>query len=126
MGERRHRLLGRSRRKGPETELSEGLRGNEGQCGGDRVGKREGGGRDVRARCQRSRLVCFVPSAQALVQGCTLKTQTEGVCAQPPRSCPRVCDPMDCGPSGSSVRGVSQTRTLQWVAIAFSTHRLRS
>ena len=29
VGVGQHRLLGRSRRKGPETELSEGLRGNK-------------------------------------------------------------------------------------------------
>ena len=30
------------------------------------------------------------------------------------------CDPMDCSPPGSSVHGISQARTLEWVAIAFS------
>ena len=30
------------------------------------------------------------------------------------------CDPMDCSPSGSSVHGISQARTLEWVAIPFS------
>ena len=28
--------------------------------------------------------------------------------------------PMDCGPSGSSVRSISQARILEWVAISFS------
>ena len=27
---------------------------------------------------------------------------------------------MDCGPSGSSVHGISQTRILEWVAISFT------
>ena len=27
------------------------------------------------------------------------------------------CDPMDCGPPGSSVHGILQMRTLVWVAI---------
>ena len=27
---------------------------------------------------------------------------------------------MDCGPPGSSVHGISQTRVLEWVAISFS------
>ena len=27
---------------------------------------------------------------------------------------------MDCSPPGSSVRGILQTRILEWVAIAFS------
>ena len=30
------------------------------------------------------------------------------------------CDPMDSGLLGSSVHGVSQARTLEWVAISFS------
>ena len=29
-------------------------------------------------------------------------------------------DPMDCSPPGSSVRGISQARALEWVAIPFS------
>ena len=31
-----------------------------------------------------------------------------------------LCDPMDCSPPGSSVRGLSQARILEWVAISFS------
>ena len=36
------------------------------------------------------------------------------------QSCPALCDPMDCSPSGSSVHGVLQTRILEWVAVPFS------
>ena len=32
-----------------------------------------------------------------------------------------LCDPMDCGPPGSSVHGILQARVLEWVAISFST-----
>ena len=31
-----------------------------------------------------------------------------------------LCNPKDCSPPGSSVRGISQARTLEWVAISFS------
>ena len=31
-----------------------------------------------------------------------------------------LCDPMDCSPPGSSIHGILQTRTLEWVAISFS------
>ena len=31
-----------------------------------------------------------------------------------------LCDPMDCGLPGSSVRDISQARILEWVAISFS------
>ena len=34
--------------------------------------------------------------------------------------CPALSDPTDCGPSGSSVRGIFQARVLEWGAIAFS------
>ena len=34
--------------------------------------------------------------------------------------CPSLCDPMDCNPPGSSVHGILQARTLEWVAIPFS------
>ena len=37
-----------------------------------------------------------------------------------PKSCPTLCDPMDCNPLGSSVHGISQARILEWVAIFFS------
>ena len=36
------------------------------------------------------------------------------------QSCPTLCKPMDCSPQGSSVYGISQARTLEWVAIPFS------
>ena len=35
------------------------------------------------------------------------------------QSCPTLCDPMDCNPSGSSVRGILQARIPEWVAISF-------
>ena len=31
-----------------------------------------------------------------------------------------LCNPMDCSPPGSSVKGTSQPRILEWVAISFS------
>ena len=36
------------------------------------------------------------------------------------QSCPTLCDPIDGSPLGSSVPGILQARTLEWVAIAFS------
>ena len=32
--------------------------------------------------------------------------------------CLTLCDPMDCSPPGSSVRGIFQARILEWVAIS--------
>ena len=34
------------------------------------------------------------------------------------QSCPALCDPVDCSPPGSSVRGIFQARVLEWVARA--------
>ena len=36
------------------------------------------------------------------------------------QSCPTLCSPTEGSPPGSSVRGILQARTLEWVAIAFS------
>ena len=36
------------------------------------------------------------------------------------QSCPTLCDPTDGSPPGSSVPGILQARTLDWVAISFS------
>ena len=36
------------------------------------------------------------------------------------RSHPTTCDPMDCNPPGSSVHGILQARTLEWVAMPSS------
>ena len=34
--------------------------------------------------------------------------------------CPTLCDPIDGSPPGSLVPGILQARTLEWVAISFS------
>ena len=36
------------------------------------------------------------------------------------QSCLTLCDPIDSSPPGSSVPGILQARTLEWVAISFS------
>ena len=36
------------------------------------------------------------------------------------QSCATLCDPIDSSPPGSSVPGILQARTLEWVAISFS------
>ena len=42
------------------------------------------------------------------------------VCAKSLQSCPALCGPVNCRPAGSSVRGVSQARMLEWVAMPSS------
>ena len=34
--------------------------------------------------------------------------------------CPILCDPIDGSPLGSTIPGILQARTLEWVAISFS------
>ena len=45
---------------------------------------------------------------------------TAAAAAKSRQSCPTLCDPIDGSPPGSSVPGILQARTLEWVAISFS------
>ena len=36
------------------------------------------------------------------------------------KSCPILCDPMDCSPLGSPVHGRFQARTREWAAVSSS------
>ena len=36
------------------------------------------------------------------------------------QSCPTLCSPIDGSPPGSSIPGILQARTLEWVVISFS------
>ena len=38
------------------------------------------------------------------------------------QSCPTLCDPIDSSPLGSSVPGILQARTLEWVVISSPVH----
>ena len=46
------------------------------------------------------------PGNQGRRQSCSIK---------PLQSYPTLCNPMDCSPPGSSVHGILQARTLEWV-----------
>ena len=43
-----------------------------------------------------------------------------GAAAKSLQSCPTLCDLIDGSPPGSPVPGILQARTLEWVAISFS------
>ena len=45
---------------------------------------------------------------------------TAAAAAKSLQSCPTLCDPIDGSPPGSSVHGILQARTLEWVAISCS------
>ena len=49
-------------------------------------------------------------------QVCSLYYDSTCVCSVT-QSCPTLYDPMDCGPPGSSVRGISQARIREWFDI---------
>ena len=36
------------------------------------------------------------------------------------QSRPTLCDPIDSSPSGATIPGILQARTLEWVAVSFS------
>ena len=46
---------------------------------------------------------------------------TAAAAAKSLQSCLTLCDPIDGSPPGSPVSGVLQARTLEWVAISYST-----
>ena len=50
-----------------------------------------------------------------------LKSNTAAAAAKSLQSCPTLCDPIDSSPPGSAIPGILQARTLEWVAISFST-----
>ena len=47
-------------------------------------------------------------------------TPAAAAAAKSLQSCPTLCDPRDGSPPGSSIPGILQARTLEWVAISFS------
>ena len=56
-----------------------------------------------------------------MMEGANKPRNSGNFCAQS-FSCVWLCDPMDCSPPGSSVRGIYQARVLEWVSI-FSSRR---
>ena len=49
-----------------------------------------------------------------------LMTEAAAAAAKMLQSCPTLCDPIEGNPPGSTVSGILQARTLEWVAISFS------
>ena len=58
------------------------------------------------------------PSVLAMAKVC--RNHAAASAAKSLQSCPTLCDPTDGSPPGSSVPGILQARTLEWVAISFS------
>ena len=50
----------------------------------------------------------------------TLNTVISASAAKSLQSCPTLCDPIDGSPPGSTIPGILQARTPEWVTISFS------
>ena len=66
--------------------------------------------------------LCWAPSHHLVLAGFQLRgrpwprsTSVKGK-VKVSQSCLTLCDPLDCGPPGSSVHGILQARILEWVA----------
>ena len=44
---------------------------------------------------------------------------TAAAAAKSLQSCPTLCNPVDGSPLGSSIPGIHQARTLEWISISF-------
>ena len=73
---------------------------------------------------EEDRLFVFLKKKKKYVLPETLVIlEMEDACAAAAKSlqsCPTLCDPIDSNLPGSSVPGILQARTLEWVAISFS------
>ena len=76
--------------------------------------------KQVSAPCRGSTLLTTKPPGKSL--HCILEKGSAAAtdAAKSHQLCPTLCDPIDGSPTGSSVIGILQTRTQEWVAISFS------
>ena len=62
----------------------------------------------------------FSRHTNCLAAGTRIDAAAAAAAAKSLQSCPTLCDPRDGSPSGSPIPGILQARTLEWVAISFS------
>ena len=55
-----------------------------------------------------------------VIYGCKSWTIKKVAAAKSLQLCLTPCDPIDSSPPGSTIPGILQARTLEWVAISFS------
>ena len=67
-----------------------------------------------------SSLPCFFRLYNVTIAYSNVFQLEDATAAKSLQSCPTLCDPIDGSPPGSPVPGILQARTLEWVAIAFS------
>ena len=64
-------------------------------------------------------LKCWASLVAQMVKNLPTMQDSAAAAAKSP-SCPTLCDPIDGSPPGSPIPGILQARTLEWVAISFS------
>ena len=64
--------------------------------------------------------LCWFRPVALFLQNCNHIYMTATAAAKSLQSCPTLCDPIDGSPPGSPVPEILQARTLEWVAISFS------
>ena len=62
----------------------------------------------------------YIQISNKYVKRCSASLITATAAAKALQSCPTLCNPIVGSPPGSSVPGILQARTLEWVAISFS------
>ena len=73
-----------------------------------------------RATNSRTRLKDLARTGRSAKAAVTIQQLLEACVHPVAQLCPTLCDPLDCSPPGSTVHGILQVRTLEWVAIPFS------
>ena len=63
---------------------------------------------------------CSDEIKRCLLLGRNVMTNLAAAAAMSLQSCPTLCDPIDGSPPGSPIPEILQARTLEWVAISFS------
>ena len=65
-------------------------------------------------------IVSCWPGGRIMVSAMSFPSLFELACCVKVKSCPTLCDPVECSLPCSSVHGILQARILEWVAISFS------
>ena len=77
----------------------------------------------LKLNIQKTKILASGPITSWEIDGETVETVSDFIfaaAAKSLQSCPTLCDPIDGSPPGSPVLGILQARTLEWVAISFS------
>ena len=64
--------------------------------------------------------ITLMAESEEELKSLLMKVKAAAAAAKLLQSCPTLCNPIDGSPSGSPIPGILQARTLEWVAISFS------